>query len=103
MTDTPADDLHAMFGTSRGTARAWGMIAQDHADYTLATFARTARAVAAMTAAGTPDEMMRLGDDYWREGMDALVAHASRTTEASLKLAGEIAAPMHDRRAAAAA
>jgi phasin family protein len=55
-----------------------------------------------MAAVKSPTELMKLQADYFRSSFDALVAQTSRTTEAQLKLAGEIAQPLQNRFALAA-
>ncbi|MGJ3627621.1 phasin family protein [Sphingomonas sp. MMS24-JH45] len=50
----------------------------------------------AMASVKSPTELMKLQADYVRSSFDALVAQTSRTTEAQLKLAGEIAQPLQN-------
>ena len=47
-------------------------------------------------------QLMKLQADYLRGAFDALVAETSRSTEASLKLAGDVAKPLQNRMALAA-
>jgi len=50
----------------------------------------------------SPTEFVKLQSDYLRTTFDALIAETSRSTEAMLKLAGEVAQPISSRVALAA-
>ncbi|MFX7060050.1 phasin family protein, partial [Acinetobacter baumannii] len=50
----------------------------------------------------SPTELFQLQSDYARSSFDALVAETSKTTEAMLKLAGEVFQPISNRFAVAA-
>ena len=50
-----------------------------------------------LAAVKSPTELFQLQSDFARSSFDAFVAHSSRSTEAALKLAGEIAQPISNR------
>ena len=67
-----------------------------------ARYDSTAQVVNAVATVKSPTELFQLQADFLRGAFDAMVAEASRSTEATLKLAGEVAAPIQNRVALAA-
>ena len=94
-------NIEAMVESARIAAKGIESFGKDGAAFARARYESTAETVRAMASVKSPTELMQLQADYWRGAFDAVVAEASRSTEASLKLAGEIAAPLQNRLALA--
>ena len=77
-------------------------LAQDRAAYARKQMEDTTAAVRTMASAKSPTEFVKLQGDFVRDQFDALVVETSRSTEATLKLAGEVAQPLSNRFAIAA-
>ena len=77
-------------------------MAQDQAAYVRTQFEQATAAARTLTAVKSPTEFVKLQGDYVRQQFDAMVAETSRSTEAVLKLAGEVAQPISNRFALAA-
>lgn len=94
-------NVEAIVESARIAAKGIESFGKDSAAFARARYESTAETVRAMASVKSPTELMQLQADYFRSAFDAVVAEASRSTEASLKLAGEIAAPLQNRLAIA--
>ncbi|MEH3046091.1 phasin family protein [Sphingomonas adhaesiva] len=94
-------NIEAVVESARIAAKGIETFGKDGAAFARARYESTAETVRAMASVKSPTELMQLQADYLRSAFDAVVAEASRSTEASLKLAGEIAAPLQNRLAIA--
>lgn len=94
-------NVEAIVESARIAAKGLESFGKDGAAFARSRYESTAETVRAMASVKSPTELMQLQADYFRTAFDAVVAEASRTTEASLKLAGEIAAPLQNRLAIA--
>ena len=95
-------NVEALAESARIAARGFETMGQDAAAFAKKSFDTTSETLKAMASVKSPTELMKLQADYVRSSFDALVAQTSRTTEAQLKLAGEIAQPLQNRFALAA-
>lgn len=95
-------NVEALVESGKIAAKGFEKLGQDAADYTRKSFEHTTAAFKGMAAVKSPTELMKLHSDYVRSSFDMFVAEMSRSTEASLKLAGEIAQPISNRFAVAA-
>jgi phasin family protein len=95
-------NVEAVMETSRIAARGMESMGSDAAAYARASFDRTAAHFRAMASFTSPADFLKSQGDFVRASFDAMVAEASRSTEASLKLAGELAQPLQNRVALAA-
>lgn len=95
-------NLEAIVESSKIAARGAEKMGQDAAAYAKASYENATTAFKAMTAVKSPTELFQLQGDFARTAFDAWMAEASRSTEAALKLAGEIAQPISNRVALAA-
>ncbi len=77
-------------------------LAQGQAAFVRKQFEDATAAARTMTAVKSPTEFVKLQGDYVRQQFDGAVAEMSRSTEAMLKLAGEVAQPISNRFALAA-
>lgn len=95
-------NVEAMIESTRIAAKGLETMGQDAAAFAKKSYDHTSETLRAMASVKSPTELMKLQADYVRASFDALVAQTSRTTEAQLKLAGEIAQPLQNRFALAA-
>jgi phasin family protein len=95
-------NVEALVESGRIAAKGLETLGQDAAAFAKKSYDHTSETLKAMAAVKSPTELMKLQADYVRASFDALVAQTSRTTEAQLKLAGEIAQPLQNRFALAA-
>ena len=95
-------NIEALVESGKIAAKGFEKLGQDAAEYTRKSFEHTTTAFKGMAAVKSPTELLKLHSDYVRTSFDMFVAEASRSTEASLKLAGEIAQPISNRFAVAA-
>ena len=77
-------------------------MAQGQAAYVRTQFEQATAAARTLTSVKSPTEFAKLQGDYVRQQFDAMVAETSRSTEAMLKLAGEVVQPISNRFALAA-
>lgn len=96
-------NIEAMVESTRIAAQGFQSMAQARAAFAKQSFDTTTATVKSLATVGSPTDFFRLQGDYLRTSMDALVGEMSRETEASLKLAGEIAQPIQNRVALAMA
>lgn len=95
-------NVEAIIESSRIAAKGIETMGQDAASYAKSSYETTAAALKSMSGVTSPTELMRLQADFFRTSFDAMVKQASRSTEATLKLAGEVAQPIQNRVALAA-
>lgn len=94
-------NVEAMVESGRLAVAGVQSMAQDGAAYVRQQFEQATAAARSMTSVKSPTELVKLQGDYVRQQFDAMVAETSRSTEAMLKLAGEVAQPISNRVAVA--
>ena len=102
MTEFGKGNVEAMVESSKIAARGFESLGQDAAAFAKKSFEDGVAAAKTLASVKSPTEFMKLQGDYARTSFDAMIAHGSRSTEAMLKLAGEIAQPLSNRFALAA-
>ncbi|MCW6536209.1 MULTISPECIES: phasin family protein [Sphingomonas] len=95
-------NLEAIVESSKIAVKGVEKMGQDAAAYAKTSYEKATETFKAMSTVKSPTELFKLQSDYARASFDAFVAEASRSTEAALKLAGEIAQPISNRVALAA-
>lgn len=95
-------NVEAMIESARIAGKGVETMAQQSAAYAKASYDKGAAALKSMVAVTSPTEFVSLQGEYVRTAFDDFVAEASRSTEAALKLAGEVARPLQNRFALAA-
>ena len=95
-------NVEAIVELGKIAAKGFEKLGQEQADYVRKSFEQTTAAFKGMAAIKSPTELAKLHSDYVRSSFDAMVAQTSHSTEAFLKLAGEIAQPLSNRFAVAA-
>ena len=96
-------NLEALVESGRIMARGVESLSQDAVASAKRSYEGQLAAFRALATAKSPTEFMKVQGDLVRQGFDAMVAATSRNTETTLKLAGEIAQPIQNRMALAAA
>jgi len=97
MTAFGQDNVEAMVESTRVAVKGVEAMAQARAAFAKQSFEATIATFKSMAEVRTPTDFFKLQGDYLRNSMDALVAETSRSTEATLKLVGEIAQPIQNR------
>ena len=102
MTDFGKGNIEAMVESSKIAARGMESMAQDAVAFARTSFEEASAAAKTLASAKSPTEFVKLQSDFARTSFDAMVAHNSRSTEAMLKLVGEVVQPLSNRFALAA-
>ena len=102
LTDFNKGNLEALVESGKIAAKGLEKLGQDQAEFARKSFEQSTAAFKTMAQVKSPTELIKLHSDYVRTSFDALVAQTSHSTEAMLKLAGEIAQPLSNRFAVAA-
>ena len=102
MADFGKGNVEAMLESGRIVAQGLEAMGHEAAAFVRERFDSTATTVQSFASVKSPTELMQLQADYWRGAFDAMVKEASRSTEATLKLAGDVAKPLQNRFAIAA-
>lgn len=95
-------NVEALVESGKIAAKGFEKLGQEQAEYARKSFEQTTAAFKGMASVKSPTELVKLHSDYVRSSFDQLVAQTSHSTEAFLKLAGEIAQPISNRFAVAA-
>lgn len=95
-------NIEALVESSRIAAQGFEAMGHDLAAFARERYDTTATVFQSMAAVKSPTELMQLQAEYVRGAFDAMVKEASRSTEATLKLAGDVAKPLQNRMALAA-
>ena len=77
-------------------------MAQDQAAFVRKQFEEATTAAKTLAAVKSPTDFIKMQGDFLRQHFDAMVAETSRSTEATLKLVGEVVQPISNRFALAA-
>lgn len=95
-------NVEALVESGKIAVAGFQSLGQDAAEYGRKSFETATAAFKGMAQVKSPTELAKLHADFVRGQFDSLVAEASRSTEAMLKLAGEVAQPISNRFAVAA-
>ncbi len=102
LTEFNKGNVEALVESSKIAARGFESMGQDAAAFARSSWEHGSAAMRTLATAKSPTEFLKLQAEFAREAFDTAVAQGSRSTEASLKLAGEIAQPISNRVALAA-
>ncbi len=102
LTEFNKGNIEALVESSKIAARGFEAMSQDAMATAKSTFEEASQAMQTLATVKSPTEFMKLQADFARSAFDTMVQQASRRTEASLKLAGEVAQPISNRVALAA-
>jgi phasin family protein len=102
ITEFSKGNVEAVVESSKIAARGFETLGQDAAAYAKTSFESASEAMRTLATLKSPTEFMKFQADYVRSVFDSMVAQTSRGTEATLKLAGDVAQPISNRVAVAA-
>ena len=102
LTEFNKGNIEALVESSKIAARGFEAMSQDAMATAKSTFEEASQAMQTLATVKSPTEFMKLQADFARSAFDTMVQQVSRRTEASLKLAGEVAQPISNRVALAA-
>lgn len=94
-------NVEALVESTRIAAQGFETLGQEAAAFARARYEHTASMFQTIASVKSPTELMQIQADYVRAAFDALVKEASRSTEATMKLAGDVAKPLQNRLAIA--
>jgi phasin family protein len=92
-------NMDAVVESTRIYAKGVEAMGREAADYARRSMESATEAARTLSQTRSPTEFFKLQGDYVRTAFDQLVAETSRSTEAMLKLAGEVAQPLSSRMA----
>lgn len=102
MTEFSKGNVEAIVESSKIAASGLQTLGQDAAEYGRKSFENATTAFKSMASVKSPTDLAKLHSDYVRSAFGMMVAETSKSTEAMLKLAGEVAQPLSNRFAVAA-
>ncbi|HWH22324.1 MAG TPA: phasin family protein, partial [Allosphingosinicella sp.] len=94
--------VEALVASSKIAAKGVEGLGQSAADYGRRSFEEASAALKSFAEVRSPTDFFKLQSDYVRSAFDSWVAESARTSEAVIKLAGEVAEPITSRYTAAA-
>jgi phasin family protein len=94
-------NVEALVESSKIAAKGFETLGQSAADYARKSFEGATATLKSLSSVKSPTDFFKLHSDYVRSSFDSMVAESSKTTEAVLKLAGEVAQPISNRVAVA--
>lgn len=95
-------NVEALVESSKIAAKGAETLGQDAAAFAKKSFEDATTAMKSLSSIKSPTDFFKLHSDYVRGAFDAMVAESAKSTEAMLKLAGEVAQPISNRFAVAA-
>lgn len=102
LTDLTKGNVEALVASSKLAAKGAETLGQDAADYGRRSFEEASAALKSLAEAKSPTDFFKLQSDFARSAFDSFVAESAKTSEAVIKLAGEVAEPITGRYAVAA-
>ncbi|CAN5654399.1 hypothetical protein BH10PSE14_BH10PSE14_01960 [soil metagenome] len=101
MNDFNKGNVEALVESGKIAAKGMETMGQSAADYARKSFEGATATLKSLSSVKSPTDFFKLHSDYVRSSFDSIVAETSKTTEAMLKLAGEVAQPISNRVAVA--
>jgi phasin family protein len=101
MNEFSKGNVEALVESSKIAAKGFETLGQSAADYARKSFEGATATLKSLSTVKSPTDFFKLHSDYVRSSFDSMVAETSKTTEAVLKLAGEVAQPISSRVAVA--
>jgi phasin family protein len=90
-------NIEAMVESGKLAVAGMQTLAQDQAAYVRKQFEEATATARSLASVKSPTEFVKLQGDYVRQQFDGAMAETSRSTEAVLKLAGEVVQPVANR------
>ena len=95
-------NVEALVASSKLAVKGVETLGQEAADYSRRSFEEASAALKSFAEVKSATDFFKLQNDFVRSAFDSWVAESSKTSEAVLKLAGEVAEPITSRYAVAA-
>jgi phasin family protein len=95
--DLTKGNLEAVVESSKIAAKGFETIGQNAAEYGRLSFEKTSATIKSFASVKSPAEFFQLQSELMTSTFDALASESAKTSEAMLKLAGEIAQPLSSR------
>jgi phasin family protein len=102
LTEFTKGNVEAIVASSKVAAKGVESLGQQGADYGRRSFEEASAALKSFAEVKSATDFFKLQNDFVRSAFDSWVAESSKTSEAVLKLAGEVAEPITSRYAVAA-
>ncbi|MCE7795503.1 TIGR01841 family phasin [Sphingobium sufflavum] len=99
LTDLTKGNVEALVESSKIAAKGVEALGQNAAEYGRASFEKTSATFKSFASVKSPVEFFQLQSELVTSAFDTLAAETAKTSEALLKLAGEIAQPISNRAA----
>lgn len=99
LTEITKGNVEALVESSKIAAKGVESIGQSAAEYGRASFEKTSATLKSFASVKSPVEFFQLQSELFTSAFDTLASETSKTSEALLKLAGEIAQPISNRAA----
>ena len=99
LTEFSKGNVEAIVASGKLAAKGVEAMGQDAAEFGRKNLESAQAALKSFAAVKSPAEFFKLQSDYAKSAFDTLVAHTSKNTEASLKLAGDVFQPLSNRMA----
>ncbi len=100
--DLTRGNVEALVASTKVAAKGAETLGQDAAEFGRKAFEEASSALRGFAEAKSATDFFKLQSDYARSAFDAAIAESARVSEAMLKIAGEVAAPISSRYAVAA-
>ena len=100
--DFAKGNVEAVIASSKVAAKAGETLGQEAAEYGKKHLEAATQAFKSFASVKSPTELFQLQSEYAKASFDAMVAEASRVSEALMKVAGDVAQPISNRYALAA-
>ncbi|HEX7822947.1 MAG TPA: TIGR01841 family phasin [Sphingobium sp.] len=97
LTEITKGNVEALVESSKIAAKGVESIGQSAAEYGRASFEKTSATLKSFASVKSPVEFFQLQSELFTSAFDTLASETSRTSEAFLKLAGDIAQPISNR------
>lgn len=97
LSDIAKGNLEALVESSKIAAKGFETLGQSAAEYGRQSFEKTSATLKSFASVKSPTEFFQLHSDLVTSTFDALASETARTSEAVLKLAGEIVQPISNR------
>lgn len=102
LTELTRGNVEAIVASTKVAAKGVEALGQEAAEYGRKSFEEAASAFRSFADVKTPTDLFRLQSEFAKSQFDSLVAQNSRVSDAALKLAGEVFAPLSGRYTVAA-
>jgi len=99
LSDITKGNVEAFVESSKIAAKGLETLGQSAAEYGRASFEKTSATLKSFASVKSPTEFFQLQSELLTSAFDALAAETSKSSEAFLKLAGDIAQPLSSRAA----